>query len=86
LSSLQQLQLCGGLPVEEPFNTVAADPSSNCSGNIVLHTVPINAEKYDETGPFSKQKSSFDQMIAIFSLLRISAQIARTKNNRCKSH
>lgn len=56
LSSLQQLQLCGGLPVEEPFNTVAADPSSDCSGNIVRHTVPINVEKYDETGPLFQAK------------------------------
>jgi hypothetical protein len=56
LSSLQQLQLCGVLLVEEPFNTVAADPSSDCSGNIVCHTVPINVEKYEETGPLFQAK------------------------------
>ena len=56
LSSLQQLQLCGGLPVEEPFNTVAVDPSSDYPGNVVRHTVPISVEKYGETGPLFQAK------------------------------
>ena len=56
LSLLQQLQLCCGLPLEQPFNTVAIDPSSDCSGNIVRHTVPINVEQYDETGPLFQAK------------------------------
>ena len=51
LSSLQQFQLCSGLPVEESFNSVAVDPSSDCFGNVVRHTIPINIEKYDKNGP-----------------------------------
>lgn len=56
LSLLQQLLLCSGLPVEEPFNTIAVDPSSDCSGNVVRHAVPINVKKYDETGPLFQAK------------------------------
>ena len=56
LSLLQQLLLCSGLPVKEPFNTIAVDPSSDCSGNVVRHTVPINVKKYDETGPLFQAK------------------------------
>ena len=56
LSLLQQLLLCSGLPVKEPFNTIAVDPSNDCSGNVVCHTVPINVKKYDETGPLFQAK------------------------------
>jgi hypothetical protein len=50
-SSLQQFQLCGGIPVEESFNLIAVDPSSDCCfGNIVRHTVPLNLESYDDNG------------------------------------
>ena len=44
------LNLCGGLPVEEPFNSLAADPSTDCSGEIIRHTVPIKVEIYNENG------------------------------------
>lgn len=51
-SLLQELHLCVGLPVEEPFTSFAVDPSSDpCFGDIVRHTIPINPEKYDENGP-----------------------------------
>ena len=52
LSSLEQFQLCDGLPVDEPFISVAVDPSSdNCFASIIRHTVPINREQYDANGP-----------------------------------
>jgi len=43
LSSLEQFQLCDGLPDDEPFISVAVDPSSdNCFASIIRHTVAIN--------------------------------------------
>ena len=52
LSSLEQFQLCNGLPVDEPFISVAVDPSSdNCFASIIRHTVPINREQYEANGP-----------------------------------
>ena len=73
LSLLQQLQLCCVLPHEEPFNTVAVDPSSDCAGNVVRYTVPVNVEQYDETGPLFQAKVYLRSVIAIFSPMRISA-------------
>ena len=54
LSSLEQFQLCCGLPVEEPFISAATDPSSDkCVENIIRHTVPIKQEEYGPNGnPF----------------------------------
>ena len=52
LSLLQQFQVCDGLPFEEPFVSVAVDPSSDhCFGNIIRHTVPISQNHYDVDGP-----------------------------------
>ncbi len=50
LTTIIDLNLCGGLPVEEPFNSLAADPSTDCSGEIIRHTVPIKVEIYNENG------------------------------------
>ena len=85
--SLQQFELWGGLHVEEPINTVAIDPSSDCFGNVGRHIVPIYVGW--RHGPlFFKQNPFLDQMIALFFLLKNNAQIASTWkwwNTHCKS-
>ena len=48
LHSIQQLQLCAGIPVDD-YSSVA--PSSNESGKIVRHTVPHNLKCYEDSGP-----------------------------------
>ena len=50
LNSIEQLQLCVGIIVDD-YNSVAVIPSSNESGNIIHHTVPHNLKCYEESGP-----------------------------------
>ena len=50
LHSIQQLQLCAGIPVDD-HSSVAVIPVSNESGNIVCHTVPHNLKCYEDSGP-----------------------------------
>ena len=48
--SIQQLQLCAGVPADV-YNLVAVTPSSNQFSNIVHHTVPHNLKSYEDGGP-----------------------------------
>ena len=50
LHSIQQLQLCAGIPVDD-HSSVAVIPVSNESGNTVRHTVPHNLKCYEDSGP-----------------------------------
>ena len=50
MHSIQQLQLCSGVPADV-CNLVTVTPSSNQFRNIVHHTVPHNLKSYEDGGP-----------------------------------